>query len=222
MQTHSQRRPLSVAAALASVSVMLCAALGSTTQTYAGDLTGCTLNPTTTAMSKLFPTLCIDLETTGAKVVKLSNSTNALQASCADWAKPRITDLAKEPVLYTAGDMTAEGQPVVRISFAVYKYAGPGTYDETKIIDSGQWRAAVTFGAYPNETIFGLSEEQRDGTKPPNPGKAAMDVKADGNLTLAMTGLSSPVQKPEAEGGGYSHHDRMDAKITIRCVDPVK
>jgi hypothetical protein len=214
--------PPTRARAVTSALTILFAGLNSATPVQAADLKGCTLNATTTGLAKLFPTLCIDLETTGAKALKLSNSANALASSCAEWLKGRAGELSKEPVLNIAADMSAEGQPKISIGFAVYEYAGPGVYDQTKIRHGGLWPTAVMFGAYPDMTTFGLSEEQSDGTKPPNPGKATMDVKADGSVTLMMTGLSSPVQKSEADGGGFSHSDRMDAKITLRCVDPVK
>lgn len=188
----------------------------------AGDLKGCTLNATTAEIAEDTPTLCIDLETTGAKTVKLSNSVSVFQSSCAEWVKPRASDLSKDPVFNLNANLAAKGQPEVAVSFAVYQYAGPGKYDENKVQHGGQWPSGVIFGAYPDSTTFGLSEEQRDGTKPPNPGKAAMDVTADGKVTLTMTGLSSPVQKSDDDGGGFSHSDRIDAKVTIRCVDPAK
>ncbi len=184
-------------------------------------LKGCTLNAQTSSeTNKMFPVHCINLEITGVKTLKLSNSKVALSQSCADWVKQRKSDLGE--VLNWDAVMTPEGQPEVSVSFAAWKYKGPGTYDETTVQDGGAWPTAVTFGAYSDGQVSFHMQDQGTGDVKPVDAKAALDVNADGTVKLVLTGLSHRVNKTDGDLIVFSHTDRINATLTIRCVDPVK
>jgi hypothetical protein len=183
---------------------------------------GCTLNAETSdpRHQKFSPLLCVDLELTGAKTLKLSNSTLAPNISCAAWVKKRGIDPSE--MLMWMGNMAPDGQAPVYASFTVHDYQGPGAYTDPKVMDGGGGQTGIHFGEFggsSNEDNFTMTSDM---TVLVPGAKAALDVQADGGVKLLLTGLHHRVYKSAAEGGEYSHSEKIDAKLAIRCIDPVK
>jgi hypothetical protein len=183
---------------------------------------GCTLNAETSdpRHQKFSPTLCVDLELTGARTLKLSNSTLAPNVSCAAWVKKRGIDPTE--MLIWMGNMAPAGQAPVYASFTVHDYQGPGAYTDPKVMDGGGGQTGIHFGEFggtSNEENFTMTSDM---TVLVPGAKAALDVQSNGDVKLVLTGLHHRVYKSAAEGGEYSHSDKIDAKLAIRCVDPVK
>ena len=90
-----------------------------------------------------------------------------------------------------------------------------------KCMDGGGGQTGIQFGVYggSGSEYFTMNSDM---TVLVPGAKATLDVKADGNVKLVLTGLHHRVYKTAAEGGEYSHSDKIDATLTIRCVDPVQ
>lgn len=227
------RKPAAVAAALTALALAACgdstpsdkaaggdAPAAGTSEAKKVDLAaykGCALDPRMPPEAwGHAPVLCVELETSGAYTLKRQASGMMLAATCADTAKPVVKYGSSTPQ-FEINDMLLMPNDKIGFGLLVFRYKGPGTYTGAAIHDD--MRSSSHIKVREGEDVLQFTMFDTSGTGLAENAKTVFEVKPDGSGSLTWTGLNARVL---SERKVYEVVKLLDAKITWRCIDPVK
>lgn len=148
--------------------------------------------------ASLTPVICMDVNITGSETVTgTSSGLSGAADSCASWTKG--VERAGKIRMMLPLDTTAVGGKEFGVEAIVSGYAGPGSYDQSKLSALG-----APFGI-----VIGGTKWGNEDSKP-----AVFEVKADGTGQLTFEGLRSAGSRPDDA-------PRISGSIRWRCLEPV-